>query len=49
MLQKAFWMNQNGEVQAVVRVVQRPWPHSSDGTGYQYKNDTPVANFVNSQ
>ena len=35
--------------QAVVREERRPWSHRSDGTGYQYKNDTPVANFVNSR
>ena len=35
--EKAFWMNQNGGAQAVVRRGRRPWPHRSDGTGYQYK------------
>ena len=34
---KAFWMNQNGGAQAVSREGRHPWPHRSDGTGYQYK------------
>ena len=34
-------MNQNGGAQAVIRGGRRPWPHRSDGTGYQYKKMIP--------
>ena len=58
MLQKAFGMNRNGDAIAVVRGGRRPWPLRSDGTlgptvatalATSTKNDTPVANFVNSR
>ena len=36
MLQKSILSEPKWEEQAVVRGVQRPYPHRSDGTGYQY-------------
>ena len=49
MLQKSILNEPKWGAQAVVRGERRPWPHHSDGTGYSTKNDTPVANFVNSR
>ena len=37
MLQKSISSKPRWGAQAVVRGVWRPWPHRSEGTGYQYK------------
>ena len=49
MLQKSILNEIKWGAQAVVKGGRRPWPHRSDGSGYQYKNDTTVVNFVNSR
>ena len=41
MLQKSILNESKWGAQAVVRGGRRPWPHRSDGTGYQYKKMIP--------
>ena len=58
MLNKSILIESEWGAQAVVRGGRRPWPHRSDGTpgptvatalATSTKNDTSVANFVNSR
>ena len=58
MLQKSILNEPKWGAQAVVRGRPCPWPHRSDNTpgpivattlAISAKNDSPVANFVNSQ
>ena len=45
MLQKSILNEPKWGAQAVVRGGRRPWPHCSDGTGYQYKKWYLSGNF----
>ena len=49
MLQKAFQVNRNGGGQALVRGYGAPGPTIARALALSTKNDTPVANFVNSR